>query len=263
MKELEEGRPLGPEAPGQHLARGDAGDVCRKVAGDAVPSSMRTVLGPQPGASRVVLVRHAEASCNVEGRVGGIRGCSGLTDNGWRQARWLRDRLTRGGELDDVVALYTSVLPRARETASAISSVVGKGGLEAVEDCDLCELHPGEADGLSWSRATDLYGEVRWDEDPSVPLSPGGESWSGFVKRAGAAVESVVERHKGERTVIVCHGGVIEAAMLRFLPIAEELRLRLNTAHTSLTEWESGPYGWRLLRYNDAAHLCGRTGVGS
>jgi hypothetical protein len=31
----------------------------------------------------------------------------------------------------------------------------------------------------------------------------------------------------------------------------------LRTAHTSLTEWEIGPGGWLLLRYNDAAHLVG------
>jgi len=46
--------------------------------------------------------------------------------------------------------------------------------------------------------------------------------------------------------------------MLRFLPLASgEARLGLRTAHTSITEFETTDGGWRLLRYNDAAHLQG------
>ncbi len=57
-------------------------------------------------------------------------------------------------------------------------------------------------------------------------------------------------------TVLVCHAGVIESTMLAFLPVAAGRgRLGLATEHTSLTEWEQGEEGWRLLRYNDAAHL--------
>ena len=44
--------------------------------------------------------------------------------------------------------------------------------------------------------------------------------------------------------------------MLAFLPLAPDSgRLRLPTEHTSLTEWELDDEGWRLVRYNDAAHL--------
>ncbi len=66
----------------------------------------------------------------------------------------------------------------------------------------------------------------------------------------------VAETHRGQLVVVFCHGGVVEASLLAFLPVAPERgRLKLRTEHTSLTEWETGRRGWRLLRYNDAAHL--------
>ncbi len=56
--------------------------------------------------------------------------------------------------------------------------------------------------------------------------------------------------------MIVCHAGVIESTVLAFLPVAPgRRRLGLPTEHTSLTEWEMADDGWRLVRYNDAAHL--------
>ena len=46
--------------------------------------------------------------------------------------------------------------------------------------------------------------------------------------------------------------------MLSFLPIATRYRpLGLPTAYTSITEWDLGSDGWRLMRYNDVAHLNG------
>ncbi|HLX89809.1 MAG TPA: histidine phosphatase family protein [Acidimicrobiales bacterium] len=224
-----------------------------------VPASVRAVVPSVPGATRLVLVRHGEATCNVSGVVGGRLGCTGLSTLGLEQAASLARRLAAHGELAAAKALYASVLPRALDTAATIAPAVGNGTLEVVADCDLCELHPGEGDGLTWEQFTARFGEPPWDDDPDVPLAPGGESWSGFVERAGGALEAVARRHPGEVVVVVCHAGVIEAALLRFVPIEKGARLRLRTDHTSLTEFESDPGGgaWRLLRYNDAAHLAG------
>jgi broad specificity phosphatase PhoE len=223
-------------------------------AGGFPPDGIRTI-GPRPATStRLMLVRHGEASCNVNGIVGGPSGCTGLTRRGVREAEALRDRLVTTGELAGVTAVYASVLPRALETAAIVAP--GLGSLVAVADCDLCELHPGEADGLSWAEFSDRYGGPNWDVDPDVVLAPGAESWSGFVRRVSTALTATAQRHGGELVVIFCHGGVVEASLESLLPVAAgRRRLKLRTAHTSLTEWELGPDGWCLLRYNDAAHL--------
>jgi probable phosphoglycerate mutase len=210
--------------------------------------------------TRLVLVRHGEAICNVQGVVGGPVGCTGLTETGYRQAEALRRRLSESGELAEAEAFYSSVLRRARQTAEVVAPAVGGGQLRLVEDCGLCELHPGEADGLGWGQFQERYEEPDWDRDPSTVIAPGGESWTGFVERAAAALGSVAERHRGATAVVVCHAGVIESAMLRFLPVGGRHRLGLRTTHVSLTEFEAerdadGTPAWRLVRYNDAAHL--------
>jgi probable phosphoglycerate mutase len=129
-------------------------------------------------------------------------------------------------------------------------------GRPAVADCDLCELHPGEADGLTWDEFRVRYGDPDFDADPDSVVAPGGESWSSFVARASGAVARLADAHRGQLVVVVCHAGVIESTLLTFLPVAEGRgRLGLPTEHTSLTEWERGDGDWRLVRYNDSAHL--------
>ena len=135
----------------------------------------------------MVLVRHGEAVCNVSGVIGGYTGCTGLTDRGVTQATALRDRLTRTGEL----ARRPRCTPRsflARcETAEIIRPALEawrEGPLDVVALDELCELHPGKADGLTWAEFTARYPVPDWDNDPDEPVVPGAESWTGFVERA-------------------------------------------------------------------------------
>ncbi len=121
--------------------------------------------------------------------------------------------------------------------------------------CDLCELHPGEADGLTWSEFAERFGELDWDLDPGRPIAPGGESWTGFVRRVSVALDELVDAHRGGLVVVACHAGVIEASLLAKLPVAggtDGARLGLRTLHASMTTWEVEDNRWRLFVYNDA-----------
>jgi probable phosphoglycerate mutase len=208
--------------------------------------------------TRVVVIRHGESVCNVAGVVGGHSGCSGLSPIGRAQAEKLRDRLAVTRELASADALYSSTLQRAVETAEVIGPAVGGGALQIVASRTLCELDPGVADGLSWGDCRERYGEPDWEHDPSAVVSPGGETWLGFVDRASGAVRTLADRHAGGLVVIACHGGVIEATMLALLPIeSRKTPIGLPTAYSSITEWEQRHSGWQLVRYNDVAHLGG------
>lgn len=222
------------------------------------------IFPPASDVSRIVLIRHGEAECNRNRVVGGRKGCTGLTDLGRRQVGELADRLYESGELRKATALYASVLPRAVETAERLRPVVGPGptALGAVrEDCGLCELHPGDCDGMVWEDVVDTFGVPDWDRDPSVPIAPGGESWTEFIVRASDAVRGIVEEHPGELVVAAVHAGVIEATMIRFLGIAPDVYRRgwVRIAHASMTEWEWVPAEdrWILLRFNDACGVPG------
>ena len=203
--------------------------------------------------TRLVLIRHGEAQAYLDQVVAGAKGCRGLSDLGRRQATALRDRLERTSELADTTALYASILPRAIETASIIAPALG--GHEIEEDRDFCELHPGEADGLLWDDYRATYAIEPWD--PERPMSPGGESWFSFVERVRDALHALVARHTDDTVVIGCHGGVIIGSMLTGfdLPPAAGEHFRNGPENTSLTEWLIDDGEWRLIRYNDHAHL--------
>ena len=236
------------------------------TASTGVPAGIRTIGPTPPGATRIVLVRHGEAVCNVSGVCGGPIGCEGLTGLGRRQVALLRDRLALTGELAGADALYASILPRAIETAELLApALVADDALggpakppEPRIECGLCELHPGEADGLRWGEYTERFGTLDWDADPHQPIAPRGESWAGFVNRVAGTLDSLSADHPGQLVVAACHAGVIEASLLAKVPVAGGLdgaRLQLRTRHASLTTWEVEDDRWRLLGYNDASHL--------
>lgn len=223
------------------------------MSGIEPPEGFRTS-GSAPLGTRIVLVRHGEAHCNARGVVGGPIGCGGLTELGEAQARALRDRLLASRELDDAVALYTSVLPRAIQTAAIIAPGL-PAHLRAQQDCELCELHPGEADAMTWDEVISTFGGPDWDKDPRQPFAPGGESWTDFYERCERALAAIAQRHQGERVILVVHGGVIEQAMKILEGKDPMVRLKLRTEHCSLTEIEFSAETRRLLRYNDRAPL--------
>ncbi len=217
----------------------------------SVPERFRT-LGGEPSGARLLLVRHGEAVCNVSGVVGGARGCTGLSDRGRTQAQALGERLRVSGELGDVAATYVSPLPRARETAHLVGTAVP--GLPVAQVApDLEELRPGVADGLTWAQLVARFGGPDWDEDPGMPLAPGGESWLEFSQRCRETLEELARTHRGERVVLFTHAGVIEHALRLVFPAPAGTRLGLRTVHCSMTEVEVDGGRRRLLRYNDVA----------
>jgi broad specificity phosphatase PhoE len=127
---------------------------------------------------RLVLIRHGESKHVVSNIVGGPLGCQGLTPRGREQAERLAERLRRSGELADCAALLASPWRRARQTAEILLSSLP---LTAVsEEPNLCELLPGQADGLNWDAYRAHYGMFDLVAEPERPFAPGGESWLAF-----------------------------------------------------------------------------------
>jgi probable phosphoglycerate mutase len=211
--------------------------------------------------TELYLIRHGESVANVEPIIGGMRGDVGLTELGRRQAALLEERLARSQlEID---MLYSSTLPRARQTAEYVARALR---LPINYDDNFQELRPGEADGLSIAEWEQRYGRLEWGfGNPFRPFSPGGESWSLFLVRVGAALQRLVTRHPGQRVAVVCHGGVLEASFFHAFglgPMASRM-VRFGPLNTSITQWRYHPVGplgvpfWTLITFNDAAHLLG------
>ena len=203
------------------------------------------------------LIRHGQAVSNVEPVVGGMRGDTGLTALGREQAGRLRDRLAASGEIRADV-LIASSLPRARETAEIVAPAFG---LPIRFDDEVQELRVGEADGMTIEEHKAAHGWVDLEDEPLRPIAPGGEGWGQFVLRASVALERITREHRGKTVVIVTHGGVIDVSFVHFFGMSA-LRVPpagFLTRNTSLTQWQEEPHRagkrWRLVRYNDDAHL--------
>lgn len=181
-------------------------------------------------------------------------GCPGLTERGVAQAQRLANRLATTGELSDCAVLLTSPVSRARQTAEILAPVLPGRTIET--DSDLCELHPGVADGLSREEYRSRYDAFDLPADPDRPFAPGAESWSDLVGRVRTTLERLAARYDRQTVLAVSHAGFIVVSLLDRLNIPTSGdRARLEPIYTSLTEWRVSNGIWRLERYNDTYHL--------
>ena len=152
----------------------------------------------------LLLVRHGETDWNADGRLQGHTDRP-LNDFGRLQAQ----RLAAGLEDEELEAIYSSDLSRARETAEIVG---GRLGLPVVLEPDLREKDWGTWEGLTPA------------ERDRVELS--GESTQAHQERMLRALRRIAERHPGDgRILVVTHGGsmrrVQTAAMGMALPVVE------------------------------------------
>jgi broad specificity phosphatase PhoE len=152
----------------------------------------------------LLLVRHGETDWNADGRLQGQTDRP-LTDFGRRQARELADELAN----EELAAVYSSDLSRARETAEIVAERLG---LPVVLDPDLREKDWGSWEGLT---------AVERDRVEFV-----GESTEAHQARILRALRRIAERHPGDGSVlVVTHGGSmrrVQTATLGWaLPVVE------------------------------------------
>ncbi|HMO55777.1 MAG TPA: histidine phosphatase family protein [Roseiflexaceae bacterium] len=210
--------------------------------------------------TELYLIRHGEAHSNVEPIIGGMRGCRGLTERGFSQARALEQRLAEGEIAIDV--LYASTLLRARQTAEHVGRALD---LPIHWDDELHEIRPGLADGMTVNEARERFGGFSsFFSELFTPLAPEGESWASFQFRVSLAFEQIINRHPGKKIAIVCHGGVIEVSFLYMLQLGPQARTRnsFHVRNTAITHWRhvterDGRQEWHLAAHNDHAHLRG------
>lgn len=202
--------------------------------------------------SRVILVRHGETEWNRDGRIQGQLDTA-LSDVGRVQARKVARRLAK----ESVVAVYSSDLARARETAAIIAE---PHGLAPILRTELREGCFGGWQGLTLAevqeRFADNYAAVR--QDPVYGRPVDGECVAEVADRGLLLVQEVVRTHPGRTAVLVTHGGTIKAIVCRLLAMDLACRWRFVVDNCGLTV-----FAWRgdgqpiLLVLNDTAHLSG------
>lgn len=210
---------------------------------------------------RLLLVRHGDAHAGLHGTIAGRTACRGLTDLGRHQARCLADAMRRDTDLADCV-LVTSTLPRAIETAALLAPALGVDTV--AQDGDLCEVDPGDADGLDYDEHARRWGRFDMAAEPDRVFAPNGDSWNSFHQRVGSVLARLAATYPDQTVVAVCHGGVIVASVALLLTGATTTAARLTPSNTGVTDWRWDPptRRWTLHAYNVTAHLAdARAGV--
>ncbi len=200
-----------------------------------------------------MLIRHGEGRANVDGVIAGLSGCAGLTELGRLQVHALSARWAQTGFRPDV--LVSSPVRRARETAEILAASMPWLGV--VEDCALCEMHNGEADGLTWQEYDAKYERFNVIVEPSRPFAPGAESWADVMARVlRKCMEELASQHIGKTAVVVTHSGFVIATVLGLLAVQSSTdRATLDPWYTSISCWRRGNKRWSLECFNDTAHL--------
>lgn len=197
----------------------------------------------------LTIVRHGETPANTGGLWHGSLDTL-LTPRGERQAERVALHVAR--TRSDACAVYASTLTRARRTAAPIASRLG---LDVRVDAALSEYDLGTWEGRSYAelvREHRLFERMAQDPD----WRPGGgESARGVGTRIAAALRGIAERHRGERVVVVTHGGALTLG-LGLLLDRDPSTWRRVMDNAAVTELEVEPEP-RLLRFNETHHLEG------
>jgi len=206
---------------------------------------------------RLILVRHGETPWNVTLQYQGQANIP-LNERGVEQARRGAERLRPSG----AVALYSSDLARAWQTAEVIGGALGLAPLPTPE---LREIDVGQWEGLTpeelYRRFPDHMRE--YERDPARTVRLGGESYAQLQERALVALKQIEDAHRqGDTIVAVSHGGTIRALLCHVIGLDLINFGKLWLDNGSFTELQRGRNGWRLLRLNDAAHLEGMVAEG-
>lgn len=197
----------------------------------------------------IVFVRHGQTQDNLAGVFQGQTG-RGLDETGRAQAAKLAERL-RGRAF---AALITSDLDRAAETAAIVAKAVG---LEPVVDPSFREIDVGGWAGLTAEQAKDRFPEEHADwRDGKDVRRGGGESYSQVAARIARATRSLANRFEGQALLVVSHGTAIRSFTASVVGApAQASRAWPVMANCALTSFSFDGSGFRLITWNDRAHL--------
>jgi probable phosphoglycerate mutase len=209
---------------------------------DALELSLRS------GAVEFFLVRHGDAIPHDDGDHLAYADYEAhpLSERGRAQARATAEFLAALRP----VAVYTSPIARARETAEAIAE---RCGLALIAERELREVEIGHQNGAMTLQqrlialAAHAIREGTWD------AIPGTERSANVRARMLGTLDAIAARHPGTRVAIVSHAGAINAALGAIAGATHDFLFPLANASISVLRINAGRR--LLMSANETAHL--------
>ncbi|MFN8637897.1 MAG: histidine phosphatase family protein [Dehalococcoidia bacterium] len=204
----------------------------------------------------IILVRHAQSEHHIRGLTGGWT-ASPLTALGHQQAGLVAARLRR--ELGNVApAVYTSDLPRSRQTAEHIAAAFEVAARRPPPS--RAQQAPLRIHAHRGASALPGVYERPWELD-FRPFE-GAETARELYARAAEFMDGLPV--DGPLPIVVLHGGTIRHLVARWLGIPPEAAGHVDfAAHTTaIAVLQTGRFGRRAIeRMNDIAHSGRRRGL--
>lgn len=203
------------------------------------------------GMCEILLVRHGEQQFRENIPLGEALDAP-LSELGRRQAEAVGERLKPAR----LGAVYCSPMKRAHDTARAIAK---HHGLEPVIRADLAEIDlwqrapqdKGLLDIYSKEELIEIYRQIsqtrRHESYPHV------EDVEAFKSRVVSAIDHVATENEGQRVVVACHGGVINAYLSHLFQSAYDHLVPVH--HTSITVVRAADVRREVLTINDYSHV--------
>jgi alpha-ribazole phosphatase len=193
------------------------------------------------------LIRHGEP-------LGGhkIRGTldDPLSELGWSQMH------AAIGSQRPWTKLISSPLSRCRHFAEALSR---ETGLELALNAEFREICFGAWEGLTTAEllAQDPTALQRYWHDPAQHAPANAEPVQEFLARVHRAWDVLLEQHRGEHVLLVCHGGVIRAILSGVLGMPQEKMWSFDVPYANVSRivYRHLPDGSSLaqLKFHQAA----------
>jgi 2,3-bisphosphoglycerate-dependent phosphoglycerate mutase len=200
-------------------------------------------------ATRILAIRHGQTAWNASARI------QGHTDIGLDTlGQWQALQLAQALGHEELQAIYSSDLTRARDTAAPLAAA---RGLPVGADTGLRERAFGEFEGLSFEQI-----ESRWPEqalawrrrDPGFGPR-GGEVLRDFRERVVAALNRLALAHRGQCIALVTHGGVLDLLYREAARIALDAPRTWQVANAGINRLLHTGEGLMLVGWGDVGHL--------
>jgi len=195
------------------------------------------------------MVRHGTTPTTgkvLPGRTPGLH----LSELGIKQASSTAERIASLKKRP--VALYSSPLERAMETAAPLSDLLG---LPVQVDEGLVECDFGEWTGAELKALRKLR---EWNTVQSLPSTfrfPGGESFAQMQLRLTSTLDRLAAAHPGETFCCFSHADPIKAAVAAVAGVPLDLFQRFVVSPCSVTALVRGPSAAHVLCVNATSAL--------
>ena len=198
--------------------------------------------------AKLLLIRHGTTKLHKSDRFWGQTDVP-LSNTGIKQAGQLRNRLA--GE--KIIAVYTSTLSRARDTAEIIAA----GHKAKLTACDeLRECNFGFVEGLTFKEIEHRYPELAEELASWKTVAfPGGETLDQLNDRVKSFMKELENLKAKDTAAIVAHGGPLRLLICNLLGVDIRHWQQFRIDRASLSIMETYPQTAILLSLNDVTHL--------